>query len=52
VAKKVLTWVIIAFAVFYVLSAPGSAANAVRGAAGGLREAGDSVAVFFENLFT
>lgn len=51
-AKKVLTWVIIAFAVFYVLKDPGGAANAVRGAAGGLGEAGDSVAVFFESLFT
>lgn len=51
-AKKVLTWVVIAFAAFYVLSAPNSAAGAVREAAGGLRAAGDSVAVFFETLFT
>jgi hypothetical protein len=32
VAKKVLTWVAIAFALFYVLSAPDDAANAVKSA--------------------
>ena len=51
-AKKLLTWTAIAFAVFYVLSAPSSAAGAVSAAAAGLREAGDSVAVFFNSLFT
>lgn len=50
--KKTLTWVTVAFAVFYVLSSPSDAAGAIRTAAGGLREAGDSVAVFVESLFT
>jgi hypothetical protein len=52
VAKKTLTWVAIAFAVFYVLSQPSGAADALRSAGGGLREAGDSLALFFEQLFT
>jgi hypothetical protein len=52
VAKKALTWLAIAFAVFYVLSSPSGAADAISSAGGGLREAGDSLAVFFEQLFT
>ncbi|MGH8866946.1 MAG: hypothetical protein ACRDYU_02985 [Actinomycetes bacterium] len=51
-AKKALTWLAIAFALFYVLSAPNDAAGAVREVASGLREAFDSVAVFVESLFT
>jgi hypothetical protein len=51
VAKKVLTWTAILFAIFYILSAPDDAANAVRSAGDGLRAAGDSVAEFFNALF-
>ena len=51
VAKKVLTWVAIAFALFYVLSAPDDAANAVKSAGNGLRNAADAIAAFFNALF-
>ena len=51
-AKKVLTWAAILFAIFYILSAPNDAATAVRGAGEGMREAGDAVAQFFNALFT
>jgi hypothetical protein len=50
VAKKVLTWVAIAFAVFYVLSQPTDAAAAVESAGNGLRTAADAIATFFNAL--
>lgn len=50
--KKVLLWVAVGFAVYYVLSAPDQAAQAVRSAGTGLRAAGNSVAAFFNALFT
>ncbi len=49
-AKKVLTWVAIAFAVFYVLSSPTQAAAAVESAGNGLQTAGEAVATFFNEL--
>ena len=50
VAKKVLTWIAVAFAVFYVLAKPTEAAAAVESAGAGLRVAGDAIATFFTAL--
>ena len=49
-AKKVLTWLAVAFAVFYVLAKPTEAAAAVESAGAGLRVAGDAIATFFTAL--
>jgi hypothetical protein len=49
-AKKVLTWVAIAFAIFYVLSSPTDAAAAVESAGNGLETAGEAIATFFNAL--
>jgi len=48
--KKILTWLAIGFAVFYVLTAPQDAAGAVRAAAGGLEDAAGSLSEFFSSL--
>ncbi|MDP9431616.1 MAG: hypothetical protein M3P91_02535 [Actinomycetota bacterium] len=48
--KKLLTWLIVAFAVFYILTEPASAASAVRGAAEGAERAGRQVVTFFTAL--
>ncbi len=48
--KKLLTWLIVAFAVFYIISEPASAAAAVRGAAEGAEQAGRQVVIFFTAL--
>ncbi len=50
VLKKLLTFLVIAFAVFYLLSAPRDAAEAVRSALNGLQDAAESLTTFFENL--
>ncbi len=48
--KKLLTWLIVAFAVFYILTEPASAAAAVRGAAESAAQAGTQVITFFTAL--
>lgn len=48
--KKVLGWLAIAFAVFYLLSQPVEAANAVKGVGDGLVHAAEQLAKFFSNL--
>jgi hypothetical protein len=48
--KKLLTFLVIAFAVFYLLSSPRDAAEAVRSALDGLQAAGESLTTFFKNL--
>lgn len=48
--KKVLIWLVIAFAAFYLFSQPTGAANAVRGAAGAVVSAFGSVITFFSSL--
>lgn len=48
--KKVLVWLIAAFAVFYLITAPQAAADAVKSAGSGLQTAGQSVIDFFDAL--
>lgn len=49
-AKKVVFWLLIAFVVFYVLSAPESSADLVRSAFDGLGDAAGSFAEFIQSL--
>ncbi|WP_167761164.1 hypothetical protein [Geodermatophilus sp. DF01-2] len=48
--KKVLTWLALAFVIFYIISAPESSADIVRSAGQALGDAASSVASFFESL--
>ncbi len=48
--KKVLGWLAIAFAVFYLLSQPVEAANAVKAVGDGMVNAAQQLATFFSNL--
>lgn len=48
--KKVIGWLLIAFVIFYVLSAPQSSADIVHSAVGGLGEAADSLSQFVSSL--
>ena len=48
--KKVLTWLALAFVVFYVISAPESSADFVRTAGHALGDAASSLASFFDSL--
>lgn len=49
--KKILIWLAIGFAVFYLLSQPTGAANAIKGAADGIASAFNSIITFFTSLF-
>ncbi len=48
--KKVLTWLVIAFVLFYVIQAPESSAELVRNAGQALGDAATSLAAFVGNL--
>jgi hypothetical protein len=48
--KKVLVWLAIAFAAFYLFTQPTGAAHAVRGAAGGVVNAFGAVVTFVTSL--
>ena len=48
--KKVLTWVVVAFVVFYVIQAPEASAELVRTAGEALGEAAASLATFVGSL--
>ncbi|MGY1915513.1 hypothetical protein [Blastococcus sp. SYSU DS0973] len=48
--KKVLTWVVVAFALFYVIQAPESSAELVRNAGEALGDAASSLARFVGSL--
>ncbi|TWH74141.1 hypothetical protein JD78_02676 [Modestobacter roseus] len=50
VLKKVLTWVAIAFVVFYVIQRPEDAAGIVRSAGGALSDAAQSLSAFVGSL--
>jgi hypothetical protein len=52
VLKKLATWALVAFLVFWVFSAPDAAAAAVRTVGTGLRDLADSALVFVESLTT
>ena len=48
--KKILTWAIVIFIVFYLATQPVGAANAVHNLFDGLKHAGNSLATFFNSL--
>ncbi|MGB9377978.1 MAG: hypothetical protein WCB04_10755 [Mycobacteriales bacterium] len=48
--KKILGWLAIAFAVFYLLSSPVEAAAAIKAVGDGLVHAADQLAKFFSSL--
>jgi large-conductance mechanosensitive channel len=48
--KKVLTWLVIAFVIFYVIKAPESSAEIVRSAGQALGNAASSFAAFVGSL--
>jgi hypothetical protein len=48
--KKVLTWGGIAFLVYYLVTNPGGAANVVTGALHWLRNAGNSLGAFLNQI--
>ena len=48
--KKVITWLAIAFVVFYVIKAPESSADIVRSAGQALGDAASSLAAFVGSL--
>ena len=48
--KKVLAWLVIAFALFYVIQAPEASAQLVRTAGQALGDAAESLAAFVGSL--
>lgn len=48
--KKVLTWLVVAFVLFYVIQQPESSANIVRSAGVALGDAASSLASFVGSL--
>ena len=48
--KKVLTWLALAFVIFYIISAPESSADFVRTSGQAIGDAATSLASFFESL--
>ncbi len=48
--KKVLTWLVVAFALFYVIQAPEASAQLVRTAGQALGDAASSLAAFVSSL--
>lgn len=49
--KKILTWAVVAFLLFFLFSAPDQASNAVNGILASLRGAAEAVITFMQNLF-
>ncbi|WP_162832377.1 hypothetical protein [Saccharopolyspora rectivirgula] len=49
--KKILTWLGIAFVLFFLITAPTQASDVVQGILGSLRMAAESVITFMQNLF-
>jgi hypothetical protein len=49
--KRILLWLAIVFAVFYILTAPADAANAVQGAFAALAAAAQAFLTFIDALF-
>jgi hypothetical protein len=48
--KKIVTWLVVAFAVFYVIQAPEQSAQMVRNAGQALGDAASSLAAFVGSL--
>ncbi|MFC7343169.1 MULTISPECIES: hypothetical protein [Saccharopolyspora] len=49
--KKILTWAVVAFLLFFLFSAPDQASNVVNGILASLRGAAEAVITFMQNLF-
>lgn len=49
--KKVVTWLIVAFVVFYVIRAPDQSAQIVKNAGHALGDAASSLSAFIGSLF-
>jgi hypothetical protein len=50
--KRIVTWAVVAFVVFYLFTDPDGSADVVTGALGLLQQAADSVVRFFQSLGT
>jgi hypothetical protein len=50
--KKVITYVLVAFVVFYLFTRPADAASAVNGVFDSIVHGADQLAVFFTNVLT
>jgi hypothetical protein len=50
VLRKIITWTIVIFLVYYLVQDPHGAAGAVHSALRGLRSAGNSLSAFVSNL--
>ncbi|MDQ6875138.1 MAG: hypothetical protein M3042_08785 [Actinomycetota bacterium] len=48
--KRVITWLVVAFLVFYLLSQPVAAAKAIKGVGAGLARAAAQLVAFFTHL--
>ncbi|MGO9079219.1 MAG: hypothetical protein ACLQDY_09285 [Streptosporangiaceae bacterium] len=48
--KRVITWVIVIFIIYYLVSDPTGAAHAMNSALDGLKSAGRSLSTFVSNL--
>ena len=48
--KKIVTWTVVAFLAFYLISSPEDSANAVRSALTMLQNAAEAVGTFFQSL--
>jgi hypothetical protein len=48
--KKVLSWLVVAFVIFYVIQRPEDSANIVRSVGAALRDAATSMAAFVGSL--
>ncbi|MHB1431404.1 MAG: hypothetical protein ACYCVZ_04735 [Streptosporangiaceae bacterium] len=48
--KKVLTWAVIAFVIYYLATSPQGAANVVSGALHWLKSAGDAMSHFLNDI--
>lgn len=49
-AKKVLTWLVVAFVAFYLFTQPQASADFVRGVLGLLQDGAEAVGMFFSSL--
>ena len=48
--KKILTWLVVAFVVFYIIQAPEASAQLVKSAGNALGDAAQSLATFVGSL--
>ena len=48
--RKIITWAIVIFLVFYLLTQPSGAANVINGLLNLLKDAGNSLATFVNSL--